>query len=169
MQYPDEASLSSELKEIIAGKLGANVYRMLAHTPNVAPSFTAMADAVMWSETWPATWRELAIVRVGYLTNAPYEVHHHSAIGKAVGLTDDKLDAIVPGRDLSALDKQEQIIVRSTDALVKNQTLTDEELKQVMDFLDPNQLSDFVLTVGFYQMVANFLNTFRVEVEEGGL
>ena len=65
MHYPDIDALPDHLKEIIRGKLGANVYKMLMHTPNVAPGFTAMADAVMWSKTWSAQLRELAIVRVG--------------------------------------------------------------------------------------------------------
>jgi hypothetical protein len=32
--------------------------------------------------------------------------------------------------------------------------------------LTANQLADFTLTVGFYQMVCNFLNTFGVRPED---
>ena len=91
MNYPDLTALSPELKKIIADKRDANVYKMLMHSPNVAPGFTAMADAVMWSKAWPATWRELAIVRVGQSYGSAYEVHQHERIGRLVGLTDAQL------------------------------------------------------------------------------
>lgn len=169
MHYPDEITLTPELKEIIAGKGYANVYKMLAHTPNLAPGFTVLADAIMWSETWSATWRELVIVRVGHHGRSPYEIFHHERIGRMVGLPDEKLAACALGADQSALDVNEQALLKMTDSIIVNQTLSSKELKIAKQFLDPNQLSDFVLTVGFYQMVCNFLNIFDVQIEEEGL
>ena len=169
MNYPDLEALPDNLKAIIAGKNNANVYQMLMHTPNLAPSFTAMADAVMWSKTWPATWRELAIVRVGRHFNAPYEVHQHEAIGRLMGLSDEKLEACAIGADQSALDDAERTIVRLTDAIVTRHTLSDAERADAMALLNANQFADFVMTVGYYQMVSNFLNVFGVAIDERSL
>jgi len=169
MHYPDLQSLTPELKKIIADKRDANVYKMLMHSPNVAPGFTAMADAVMWSKTWPATWRELAIVRVGHRCRAPYEIHHHERIGRLVGLKDDQLAACAIGADQSSLSADEQVILRLTDALVERHTLTPVERAEAQERLDANGFADFVLTVGFYEAVSNFLNVFEVEVEARGL
>lgn len=166
MDYPDLTSLSAELTEIIEGKGGANVYKMLMHTPNVAPGFTAMADAVMWAPSWPATWRELAIVRVGHLYGSPYEVHQHEQIGRLVGLSDAKLDCCAIGADRSALDDGERTILKLTDALVDKHGLTAAELDEAKELLTTEGLADFVLTVGFYQAVCNFLNVFDVQKEE---
>jgi len=169
MNYPDPASLTPELEAILAGKRGANVYKMLMHTPNLAPSFTGMADAVMWSKAWPAVWRELAIVRVGHRYGAPYEIHHHERIGRMVGATDYQLSACALGADQGGLTPEEREILRLTDAIVERHTLSDTEREAALAFLSANQLADFVLTVGFYQMVCNFLNVFGVEIEPNGL
>ena len=118
MNYPDLENLSPELKEILAGKREANVYKMLMHSPNMAPGFTALADAAMWSKKWPATWRELAIVRVGRLYNSPYEVHQHEQIGRLMGLNDAQLAACAIGADQSVLSDDEKTILRLTDARV---------------------------------------------------
>lgn len=169
MDYPDLDSLSPDLTKIVADKRGANVYKMLMHTPNVAPGFTAMADAVMWSPKWPATWRELAIVRVGHHYKAPYEIHHHERIGRFVGVTDAQLAACRPGADRAALTAEEKLILELTDAIVTRHTLDAAERDQALTILDANGLADFVLTVGFYQAVCNFLNVFDVAIEANGL
>ena len=169
MDYPDLENLPEDLKQIIAGKRGANVYKMLMHSPKVAPGFTAMADAVMWSPAWSAQWRELAIVRVGELYASPYEVHQHKQIGRLMGLSEDKLDACAVGADQSALTEDERTIVRLTDALVANHTLSDAERAEGLKLMGTNGFSDFVLTVGFYQAVSNFLNVFDVQKEDEDL
>ena len=124
-----------------------------------------MADAVMWAPSWPATWRELAIVRVGYRYDSPYEVHQHRRIGGMVGLSAAQLDACVIRAGQAALSAEEQAIVRLTDALVANHRWSAAELAEAQGLLSTNGLADFVLTVGFYQAVSNFLNVFGVEVE----
>lgn len=169
MHYPDLDALPDDLKAIIAGKNNANVYKMLMHTPNLAPSFTAMADAVMWSKAWSATWRELAIVRVGRHFASAYEVHQHEALGRLMGLSDEKLAACEIGADDSELDEAERTIVQLTDAIVTNHTLSDTERAAAMALMNPNQFADFVMTVGYYQMVSNFLNVFEVEIEDHSL
>lgn len=169
MNYPDLSALTPELNKIIADKRDANVYKMLMHSPNVAPGFTAMADAVMWSKAWPATWRELTIVRVGHLYASPYEVHQHERIGRLVGLTDAQLASCAIGADPSALSPQEQTILALTDALVARHTLSAAERETALELMDANAFADFVMTVGFYQLVSNFLNVFEVEIEPNGL
>jgi len=166
MDYPDLDALSPELTAIIEGKNNANVYKMLMHTPNLAPSFTAMADAVMWSKAWPATWRELTIVRVGQHFNSPYEVHQHEAIGRLMGLSDEKLAACAIGADQSDLSPEERTILRLTDAIVVNHRLDSAEQAAAKALFNANQFADFVMTVGYYQMVSNFLNVFGVQIED---
>lgn len=166
MHYPDIDALPDHLKEIIRGKLGANVYKMLMHTPNVAPGFTAMADAVMWSKTWSAQLRELAIVRVGQLYASPYEVHQHKQIGRRAGLSEAQLAACALDADQSALNDGERSILRWTDAIVSKHRLAQADIDAAVALLGVNGFADFVLTVGFYQAVCNFLNVFDVQVED---
>ena len=57
---------------------------------------------------------------------------------------------------------------RLTDLLLDKHTLTDKQRAEALTLLTVNQLADFVLTVGFYQLVCNFLNTFGVTPEGEG-
>ena len=163
--YPDLDSLSPDLREAVTSRASLNIFRMITHTPGLAPSFLAMASDVLQHNSLPATWRELAILRVGYRYHADYETYHHERIGRAIGLDHDAITAAKSG-STEKLDPDATAVLRLTDLLLDNHTLTDTERDDALKTLTVNQLSDLTLTVGFYQLVCNFLNTFGVRPEE---
>ena len=59
-------------------------------------------------------------------------------------------------------------IQRLTDILLDQHTLVGEDLAKSRNLLILNRLADLVLTVGLYQLVCNFLNTFHVMPEATG-
>jgi len=163
--YPDLDSLSPDLREAVTSRASLNIFRMITHTPGLAPSFLAMASDVLQHNSLPATWRELAILRVGYRYHADYETYQHERIGRAIGLDHDAITAAKSG-STEKLDPDATAVLRLTDLLLDNHTLTDTERDDALKTLTVNQLTDLTLTVGFYQLVCNFLNTFGVRPEE---
>ena len=163
--YPDLDSLSPDLREAVTSRASLNIFRMITHTPGLAPSFLAMASDVLQHNSLPATWRELVILRVGYRYHADYETYQHEWIGRAIGLDHDAITAAKSG-STEKLDPDATAVLRLTDLLLDNHTLTDTERDDALKTLTVNQLTDLTLTVGFYQLVCNFLNTFGVRPEE---
>lgn len=87
--FPDLDRLPAELRdEVLGPRLSLNVYRMIMHTPGVAPAFLELSDALRYRTSLPGKLRELAILHVGHRYGAAYEVHHHERLGRAVALTD---------------------------------------------------------------------------------
>ncbi|MEN9646400.1 MAG: hypothetical protein RL238_3069 [Actinomycetota bacterium] len=162
--YPDLDAIPADLRDAVTARGSINVYRMVTHSPGLAPAFLGLADAVLRANSLPADLRELAIVRVGHTYHAAYEIHHHERIGRACGLTDAALDAARTG-DSSALQPTEQNIIRWTGLLLDTHRLDDPERSEVVHALGMDGLADLVLTVGFYQLVCNFLNTFDVTTD----
>lgn len=162
--YPDLDALTPELRDAVTSRYSLNIFRMITHTPGLAPSFMTMAADVLQHNSLPATWRELAILRVGHRYECRYEIFHHVNIGKAVGLTDDQLRATELG-STAGLTDDEATVLWLTDRLLDHHTLDDDERGRALSLLSVNQLADLVLTVGFYQMVCNFLSTFAVAPE----
>ncbi|KQX65131.1 MULTISPECIES: carboxymuconolactone decarboxylase family protein [unclassified Streptomyces] len=164
MEYPDLTALPAELREAVAARGSLNVFRMIMHSPRLAPGLLETADAILQRNALPDGLRELAIVRVGRVYRAPYEVHHHENIGRLVGLSRAALAAAATG-STEGLSDAEASVLRCTDRLLARHTLSDAERAEVLEFLTVGQLSDLVITVGFYQLVSNFLNTFGVTTE----
>jgi 4-carboxymuconolactone decarboxylase len=165
--YPDLDLLSPDLQDAVTSRASLNIFRMIMHSPGLAPSFLAMASDVLQHNSLPATWRELAILRVGYRYHARYETYQHERIALAIGLAPDAIAAAESG-SVETLDPAAAAVLGLTDLLLDNHTLTDVERDNALRTLTVNQLADLTLTVGFYQLVCNFLNTFGVNPEEQG-
>jgi alkylhydroperoxidase family enzyme len=151
-------------------KLGPqlNIYRMLAHSENGVKGFTRMGNALLHRCELDPGLRELAILRVGRLSRAAYEVFQHERIAREVGVAEEKIAAL---RDLAieapAFTDQEKAVLRFTDDVVRNVKATDKGFKAVHAFLSPGALVELTLTIGYYMMVCRFLETLGVDGEEG--
>lgn len=164
MDYPDLDALPQHLKDTLAQHAPVNVYRMVMHSPGLAPGFFVMADAMFQANSLPAHLRELAILRVGYRYTAPYETHQHELIAKYSGLSAEAIAAAATGRT-DGLPDDEIGILSWTDRLLDDHTLIGADRDDALNLLTVTQLADLVMTVGFYQLVCNFLNTFEVTTE----
>jgi 4-carboxymuconolactone decarboxylase len=167
IEYPDLAALPTELQEAVTNRGSLNVYRMIMHSPGLAPGFLEMASALLQANSLPAHWRELVILRVGHVYGAGYEVHHHQNIARWVGLSDTAIAAAATGVT-DGLPDEETAILTWTDRLLVDHGLHGDEREAALQVLTVNQLADLVLTVGFYQLVCNFLNTFNVTTDGEG-
>jgi len=145
-----------------------NIYRMLANSENSLKAFTRMGNTLLHRGELDPGLRELAILRVGRLSRAAYEVFQHERIAREVGVADDKIaalrDATIEARVFTDQDKA---VLRFTDDVVRNVKATDRNLKAVQAFLSPGALVELTLTIGYYMMVCRFLETAGVEGEEG--
>jgi alkylhydroperoxidase family enzyme len=164
MEYPDIDALPQNLKDILAQHAPVNIYRMIMHSPGLAPGFFVMADAMFQANSLPPHLRELAILRVGYCYAADYEVHQHKMIAGYAGLSAEAITAAATGAS-DSLPDDEAAILTWTDRLLVNHTLDEAERADVLQRFTITQLADLVLTVGFYQLVCNFLNTFGVTTD----
>jgi 4-carboxymuconolactone decarboxylase len=164
MDYPDLDALPQNLKDTLAQHAPVNVYRMVMHSPGLAPGFFVMADAMFQANSLPPHLRELAILRVGYRYAAPYETHQHEMIAGYAGLSAEAI-AAAASSVFDGLPQDEVDILTWTDRLLDDHTLSGSDRDDALSSLTVTQLADLVMTVGFYQLVCNFLNTFGVTTE----
>ncbi|MGW6062975.1 carboxymuconolactone decarboxylase family protein [Streptomyces sp. NPDC055189] len=164
MEYPDPSAVPADLREAIVAHGSLNIFWMVMHSPNLAPGLLGLGDSILQHNSLPDTLRELAIVRVGYAYEAAYEVHHHERISQLVGLGPEVLAAAETG-SADKLSGPEASVLAATDQLLERHTLDETTRAELLGFLTVNQLADLVMTVGFYQLICNFLNAFEVTLE----
>lgn len=145
-----------------------NIYRMLANSEYGMKGFIRMGNALLHRCELDPVLRELAIIRVGRLSRAAYEVFQHERIGREVGVADDKIAALRDATvEAAVFSDQEKAVLRFADDVVRNVKASDKNLKAVEAFLSPGALVELTLTIGYYMMVCRFLETTGVDGEEG--
>lgn len=166
MNYPDLDTLPAELRDAVLSRGGANVYHMLMHSRGMAMGFCAFADTVFDGCSLPTDLREIAILRVGHRYGSAYEVHQHEALSRLLKIPETVFAACALDGDAAALSDAQQAIIRWTDMILSDHALHGDALDHAHVQLGAEQLADFVLVVGFYQLICNFLNTFPIKIEE---
>ena len=145
-----------------------NIYRMLANSEAGLKGFVRMGNALLFRCELDPVLRELAIIRVGRLSRAAYEVFQHERIGREAGVSEDKIAALRDATiEAPAFSDNEKAVLRFTDDVVRNVRASDKTLKAVEAFLSPAALVELTLTIGYYMMVCRLLETTGVDGEEG--
>src|SRR3546814_20124269 len=83
-----------------------NIFRMLTHADSAARQYMRLGNALLTRGELDPVLRELAILRVGHLSNAHYEVHQHERISREPGISEAKMEALRPAADAAALDRK---------------------------------------------------------------
>src|SRR3546814_19956461 len=76
-----------------------NIFRMLTHADSAARQYMRLGNALLTRGELDPVLRELAILRVGHLSHANYEVHQHERIRREPGIPDATLEALRQGAD----------------------------------------------------------------------
>ncbi len=159
----------SSYTDLLGARKPLNLYRMLPHAGKAGEGFLKLGGALLRDNELDSQLREVAILRVGMLSGASYEVHQHRRVARAVGLSDEKVAALEPGADTSALSAMEVQVLRFTDQLVHHVKAPDAMFEAMQARLTTQALAELVLTIGFYMMVSRFLENFEVDIEPGGV
>lgn len=137
-----------------------NAIATLVNHPDLTRSYLTFSFYLLTGSTLSPRLRELAVLRVAYLTTCAYEWDEHVTIGEKAGLSDDDIAALQRGE---AADDFDRTVLTAVDELVERTCIRDETWAALGDRMDTRQLMDFVFTVGGYHMLAMALNTFGVE------
>jgi AhpD family alkylhydroperoxidase len=160
IDHGEARTLSAE----IAAQRGSvlHLYRMLLHSPPVAAGWLRYLTAIRQESALPGALRELVIMRVALLNNAPYEADQHAPFARAEGLSQAQLDALADWRQSDAFTPQQRAVLAFTDAMTREIQVPDAVFAAVRAELDERRLVELTATVAAYNMVSRFLEALQI-------
>lgn len=111
--------------------------------------------------------RELAVLRIGWLCQAPYEWGEHVIVAKRFGFTREDIQRVIDGPDAEGLDRHERAILRAVDELHGDAMISDATWAVLTERLDEQQLIELPIVVGHYQSTAYYQNSLRLRLHAG--
>lgn len=168
IDYFDPETSKDHVIRAMGGKKKLNIFKMIANSENAGPEVLELGKKLSVGSSLDHVVREIVILRVGYLSNAAYEIRQHTAVARRVGLSDELIDAIgkYPESEFAFTEEQRGYL-EFTDAVVKETTVSDELFSFASQRLTSSQLVELVLLIGFYMLVCRVMNTFEIDLETG--
>lgn len=142
-----------------------NVPATMGHHPKLLKRFTLLAGLILTESSLPPRDRELLTLRATYRSGAEYYFGHHRRFAPAAGVSPEEIKAIVD--ESAAWSPREAALLSFADQLSTDTTVDDTTWAALAGFYDEAQLLEATLLVGFYRMMAGFVNTIGVEREPG--
>lgn len=164
--YPDPETLSAETREHLAKTGSLNVLRMLAGGEGLLSAFTDFGIYLLFRTKLDPILREIAIIRVGVLSKATYEIHQHEKLGRDVGMSEALIHAVHTGPKAAEFTPLQALVMAYTDDIVRNVRASDATFKPLCEHLSLQEVQELTMTVGFYMMVSRYLETFDIEIED---
>lgn len=142
-----------------------NINKMMAHAEHSVRHFMRMGNSLLTQAKLDARLRELSILRIAYLCNSQYEWYQHEIVAQQVGVSEQQITAVRIDRDSQVFNDQERAVLKYTEEVTLNVKSSDESFNELTQFLSHQELVELTLTIGFYNMVARFLENTGVEIE----
>jgi alkylhydroperoxidase family enzyme len=115
----------------------------------------------------PLRDRKLAILRTGWLCQAPYEFGEHVNQAKRAGLTTEEIERIIVGSSASGWNEHERALLRAAEELHQEAMISDETWEQLSQRLNDHQLVELTVLIGQFVATAYFQNSLRLRLEVG--
>jgi alkylhydroperoxidase family enzyme len=161
------AELPEDVAENVA-RLGAkqvNLYRALAHAPELLRAWINFAWALRGQESTERRLRELMILRTATLHHSPYEWHQHRRMASEAGATDFEVAELEMWRTSSAFSDADRAALALTEAIVAGD-VPPEVTADVSRHFDDSQRVELTVTAAFYSMVPRVLDALGVPIED---
>ena len=142
-----------------------NIFKVMAHCPQVGYYFLRLGNSILLKGTVPPTLRELAILRVGHINQAKYEWTHHVSIALRVGVREEQIDALPAWKNSNQFNELERAVLQYTDEVTQNIRVKDGTFAAVRSFLNEEGVVELTTTIGYYGMVYRILEALQVELE----
>ena len=136
-----------------------NIFRLVAHAESAFLPWLRFAATLLTELELDPVLRELAILRVAALTpGAEYEWVQHEAIGRALGMTDEQIQACRTG-------DADDVVLRFTEEVVRDATPSDSTFTAMTERFSPQELIELLLVIGQYMGLARIMATAQIDMD----
>jgi 4-carboxymuconolactone decarboxylase len=148
------------------GRLEGPFNAMLV-SPGLGLALQELGAAVRYRTSLTDRAREIAILLLAGLRSSDFEWYAHERVGRRAGLTEDELLALRDGRSPSTLSDQERVVLETSRALAVEGDLDDDAYAAAEAALGREMLTELVVLVGYYDLLALSLRVFRTPLPAG--
>jgi 4-carboxymuconolactone decarboxylase len=141
-------------------------FAVMLLSPEVGNALQQVGAKIRFGTALTGRERELAILSVAGVLRSDFERLAHEPAARALGLTQEQIDAALAGRIPDDLPADEATVCRLARVMTADRTLSDEDYSAAVTALGRERLAELTWLVGYYGALALALAVFRPDLPE---
>src|ERR1700739_1596810 len=143
--------------------------KIYVHNPKLAKVMAPLGAYFRTGYSLSEREREIAVVVTTAHFHAAYPTNAHERAGKAAGLPDDKVEAMLSNLPTSFTDKREQVIYEVATCLANSRWVSKGLYDRAVEALGHEGITDVICLMGFYTSVSMTLGFYDVPAGAEGM
>jgi 4-carboxymuconolactone decarboxylase len=115
----------------------------------------------------PPRDRQLAILRTGWLLQAPYEWGQHVQWSKLASITSEEIERVTVGSSAPEWTTHERAVLQAAEELRERVMVSDATWAKLAEQLDDRQMFELMALIGQFTTIAYVQNSLRLRLEPG--
>ena len=166
----DETDLTEAQRDMLASRSNLNIYRTLANHVDLYNRWSPLGQILLNGSSISPRHREMAMLRMGWLCQSPYEWSQHTRIAKAsAGMTESEIRAIAIGPTAPGWSDADRAVLKMADELRYEAMISDATWADLRKTYSDQQVMELFFTSAQYQLVSMALNTLGIQIEPEAL
>jgi 4-carboxymuconolactone decarboxylase len=161
---PESRQLITKIED--RGARVLNLYRILAHNPDILRDCLKLGTTLLKKTSLSAKLRELAILRIATITGSEYEWAQHYPIALQTGVTESQAQSLDDWRKATCFDTAECAVLQYADEVAQQVKVKDETFASLKQHLGQQEIVELTLAIGFWGLIARVLVPLEVEIDQ---
>lgn len=162
----NESDLTEAQRDMLASRSSLNIYRTLANHVDLYNRWSPLGQFLLNGSSISARHREMAMLRMGWLCQSPYEWSQHARIAKAsAGMTEPEIRAIAADPNSPLWSATDRAVLKMADELRYDAMISDATWAELRKTYSDQQVMELIYTAAQYQLVSMALNTLGIQIE----
>jgi len=146
-----------------------NMFRVMAHRPEIFSTMQAHFAAVLNTGTVPKRLKELIIVRTSQLNETPYCLASHTRIAKNLGWNDDQLAHLADWSRREDFNPAEKAALRLAETVTRNaHGVTDEQFAELRTYYSEGEIVELLCSIGLFNYFNRFNDALQMQPTKPG-
>ena len=146
-----------------------NMFRVMAHRPEIFATMQAHFAAVLRTGTVPVRLKELIIVRTSQLNQTPYCLASHTRLAKNLGWSDDQLTNLAEWPRRDDFTSAEKAALRLAETVTRDaHAVTDEQFAELRTYYSEGEIVELLCAIGLFNYFNRFNNALQMQPTKPG-
>lgn len=163
LESPKDKEILQHIEQV-RGSPFSEIWLTMLHHPVLTREVSDLGQTLRFEGTLPGAIRDILILYIASRCHTSYEWAAHVALAKKEGIPEEVFSLLKTRCPFSAFPEPYRDALEAAQTALDKKSLPAALQNQLVSQYQTKGLVEIVLLVGYYQMLASFLNAFEIKV-----